>query len=119
MYEFGVDFIARCLAGEALEEARSNVNHLVAGPNISIQHDAPNHQTIISNTMPVDDELSTTSENPVQNKVITNELKYKPDTYTGSTRTANQKIVQLTRAEYDAIDTKDPNTYYMITDDIS
>lgn len=117
MYEFGVDFIARCLAGEALEEARDNVNHLVAGPNISIQHDAPNHQTIISNTMPVDDELSTTSENPVQNKVITNELKYKPDTYTGSTRTANQKIVQLTRAEYDAIDTKDPNTYYMITDD--
>lgn len=119
MYEFGVDFIARCLAGEALEEVRDNVNHLVAGPNISIQHDAPNHQTIISNTMPVDDELSTTSENPVQNKVITNELKYKPDTYTGSTRTANQKIVQLTRAEYDAIDTKDPNTYYMITDDIS
>ena len=119
MYEFGVDFIARCLAGEALEEVRDNVNHLVAGPNISIQHDAPNHQTIISNTMPVDDELSTTSENPVQNKVITNELKYKPDTYTGSTRTANQKIVQLTREEYDAIDTKDPNTYYMITDDIS
>ena len=119
MYEFGVDFIARCLAGEALEEVRDNVNHLVAGPNISIQHDAPNHQTIISNTMPVDDELSTTSENPVQNKVITNELKYKPDTYTGSTRTANQKIVQLTRAEYDAIDTKDPNTYYMITDDTS
>lgn len=119
MYEFGVDFIARCLAGEALEEARDNANHLVAGPNISIQHDAPNHQTVISNTMPVDDELSTTSENPVQNKVITNELKYKPDTYTGSTRTANQKIVQLTRAEYDAIDTKDPNTYYMITDDTS
>ena len=29
----------------------------------------------------------------------------------------DQKIMALTRAQYDAIQNKDPNTYYMITDD--
>lgn len=116
MYEFGVDFVARCLAGEALSKADEALN-LVAGDNIDITYNSLTGKTIISNTMEVDDELSLSSENPVQNKVITDTLRYKPDTYTGKTKVANQKIVQLTRAQYDAIQNKDPNTYYMITDD--
>lgn len=119
MYEFGVDFVARCLAGEALSKAGDAELNLVAGDNIDISYNAQTDETTISNTMEVDNALSLSSENPVQNKVITDELRYKPDTYTGSARTANQKIVQLTRAEYDAIRVKDPNTYYMITDDMA
>lgn len=121
MYEFGVDFIARCLAGEALAkagEAGEAALNLVAGDNIDITYNSSTGETVISNTMEVDDELSLSSENPVQNKVITDALRYKPDTYTGETKVANQKIVQLTRAQYDAIQNKDPNTYYMITDDV-
>lgn len=117
MYEFGVDFVARCLAGEALAKAGKVALNLVAGDNIDITYDSSTGETIISNSMEVDDELSLSSENPVQNKVITDALRYKPDTYTGETKVANQKIVQLTRAQYDAIQNKDPNTYYMITDD--
>ena len=117
MYEFGVDFVARCLAGEALAKAGGAALNLVAGDNIDITYDSSTGETIISNSMEVDDELSSSSENPVQNKVITDALRYKPDTYTGGTKVANQKIVQLTRAQYDAIQNKDPNTYYMITDD--
>lgn len=118
MYEFGVDFIARCLAGEALAKAGEAALNLVAGDNIDITYNSSTGETVISNTMEVDDELSLSSENPVQNKVITDALRYKPDTYTGETKVANQKIVQLTRAQYDAIQNKDPNTYYMITDDV-
>lgn len=118
MYEFGVDFIARCLAGEALAKAGKAALNLVAGDNIDITYNSSTGETVISNTMKVDDELSLSSENPVQNKVITDALRYKPDTYTGETKVANQKIVQLTRAQYDAIQNKDPNTYYMITDDV-
>ena len=117
MYEFGVDFVARCLAGEALAKASEAALNLVAGDNIDITYDSSTGETVISNSMEVDDELSLSSENPVQNKVITDALRYKPDTYTGETKVANQKIVQLTRAQYDAIQNKDPNTYYMITDD--
>lgn len=118
MYEFGVDFVARCLAGEALAKAGEAALNLVAGDNIDITYNSSTGETVISNTMEVDDELSLSSENPVQNKVITDALRYKPDTYTGETKVANQKIVQLTRAQYDAIQNKDPNTYYMITDDV-
>ena len=118
MYEFGVDFVARCLAGEALAKAGEVELNLVAGDNIDITYDSSTDETIISNSMKVDDKLSLKSENPVQNKVITNALNYKPDTYIGETQVANQKIVQLTRDEYDAIQYKDPNTYYMITDDV-
>lgn len=118
MYEFGVDFIARCLAGEALAKAGEAALNLVAGDNIDITYNSSTGETVISNTMEVDDALSLSSENPVQNKVITDALRYKPDTYTGETKVANQKIVQLTRAQYDAIQNKDPNTYYMITDDV-
>lgn len=116
MYEFGVDFVARCLAGEALAKAGETLN-LVGGDNIDITYNSSTGKTIINNTIKVDNKSSLSSENPVQNKVITDALLYKPDTYTGKTKVANQKIVQLTRAQYDAIQNKDPNTYYMITDD--
>ena len=116
MDEFGVDFVARCLAGEALAKAGETLN-LVGGDNIDITYNSSTGKTIINNTIKVDNKSSLSSENPVQNKVITDALRYKPDTYTGETKVANQKIVQLTRAQYDAIQNKDPNTYYMITDD--
>ena len=93
MYEFGVDFVARCLAGEALAKADEVELNLVAGDNIDIIYDSSTDETIISNSMKVDDKLSLKSENPVQNKVITNALNYKPDTYIGETQVANQKIV--------------------------
>ena len=118
MYEFGVDFVARCLAGEALAKAGEVALDLVAGDNIDITYNSSTGETVISNTIEVDDELSLSSENQVQNKVITDALRYKPDTYTNETKVANQKIVQLTRAQYDAIRIKDPDTYYMITDDV-
>lgn len=118
MYEFGVDFVARCLAGEALAKAGEVALDLVAGDNIDITYNSSTGETVISSTIEVDDELSLSSENQVQNKVITDALRYKPDTYTNETKVANQKIVQLTRAQYDAIQIKDPDTYYMITDDV-
>ena len=90
---YGVDFIARCMAAEALENG--------GGPGIT-----------------VDDALSTTSENPVQNKVITNTLKTKPTSVAPDGTVLNdQKFMALTRQQYEAIQEKDPNTYYMITDD--
>ena len=52
----------------------------------------------------VDSELSTTSENPVQNKVITNALSDKA------------QMIELTQAEYNALVDKDPDTLYVITD---
>ena len=52
----------------------------------------------------VDSELSTTSENPVQNKVITNALSDKA------------QMIELTQAEYNALVDKDPDTLYAITD---
>lgn len=118
MYEFGVDFVARCLAGEALAKAGEVALDLVAGDNIDITYNSSTGKTVISSTIEADDELSLSSENQVQNKVITDALRYKPDTYTNETKVANQKIVQLTRAQYDAIQIKDPDTYYMITDDV-
>lgn len=58
----------------------------------------------------VDSGLSTTSENAVQNKVITSELEKKLD------KSNAVKIARLTQAEYDALSTKDNNTLYIITD---
>ena len=119
---FGVDFIARCLAGEGLETANKRQWKLQAGPRIILSDNPATQTTTISATgddITVDDELSLVSENPVQNKVITDALRYKPDTViNGGTKVANQKIMQLTRQQYDAIQEKDPNTYYMITDDV-
>jgi hypothetical protein len=119
---FGVDFIARCLAGEGLETANKRQWKLQAGPRIILSDNPATQTTTISATgddITVDDELSLTSENPVQNKVITDALRYKPDTViSNGTKVANQKIMQLTRTQYNAIQNKDPNTYYMITDDV-
>lgn len=119
MYEFGVDFIARCLAGEAINEAKKKQWKLVAGDHIILQDNPEDETTTISSVqIDVDDELSLVSENPVQNKVITDALQYKPDTImNGGVKVANQKIMQLTKAQFDAIENKDPNTYYMVTDD--
>lgn len=121
MYEFGVDFIARCLAGEAINEAKKKQWKLVAGDNITLLDNLEDETTTISasdQTITVDDELSLTSENPVQNKVITDALRTKPTTVINTgLETRDQRIMQLTRAQFDAIAIKDPNTYYMITDD--
>ena len=119
MYEFGVDFIARCLAGEAINEAKKKQWKLIAGDHIILQDNPEDETTTISSVqIDVDDELSLVSENPVQNKVITDALQYKPDTImNGGVKVANQKIMQLTKAQFDAIENKDPNTYYMVTDD--
>ena len=114
---YGVDFIARCMAAEALENG-GNSWTLVAGNNISILSDEEEKTETISAEIEVDGALSTTSENPVQNKVITNTLKTKPTSVDTSGNPINdQKIMALTRAQYNAIQNKDPNTYYMITDD--
>lgn len=121
MYEFGADFIARCLAGEAINEAKKKQWKLVAGQNITLLDNLEDETTTISandQSITVDDELSLTSENPVQNKVITDALRTKPTTVINTgLEVKDQKIMQLTRAQYDAIENKDPNTYYMITDD--
>ena len=120
MYEFGVDFIARCLAGEAINEAKKKQWKLIAGQNITLLDNLEDETTTISadTEITIDDQLSLVSENPVQNKVITDALQYKPDTImNGGVKVANQKIMQLTKAQFDAIENKDPNTYYMVTDD--
>lgn len=121
MYEFGADFIARCLAGEAINEAKEKQWKLVAGDNIILLDNLEDETTTISTNdqlITVDDKLSLTSENPVQNKVITDVLRTKPTTVINNgLEVKDQKIMQLTRAQYDAIKNKDPNTYYMITDD--
>lgn len=143
---YGVDFIARCMAGEALDKAGQKSWTLVAGNNINILSDEEEKTETISAEIEVDDALSststnpvenrviydalqnveidvdnalsTTSENPVQNKVITAALKTKPTSVLpDGTAINDQKIMALTRAQYNAIQNKDPNTYYMITDD--
>ena len=58
----------------------------------------------------VDSGLSATSENAVQNKVITGELEKKLD------KSNAVKIARLTQAEYDQLTPKDNNTLYIITD---
>ena len=56
----------------------------------------------------VDSGLSTTSENAVQNKVITSELEKKLD------KSNAVKIARLTQEQYDQLTTKDENTLYII-----
>lgn len=86
----------------------------------------------------VDSAISSTSENPVQNRVISSALDNKQGVLVSGTniKTINNtsilgsgnittgnvssstvtNIVQLTQADYDALTTKDANTQYMITD---
>lgn len=59
--------------------------------------------TIITPTY--DDELSTTSENAVQNKTITAEINI-----------LKGRVQYVTQAEYDALETKDVNTLYVIVE---
>ena len=82
---------------------------LVSGTNIK----TINNQSLLGEgnitiegggSVTVDTEMSDTSENPVQNKVITAAIKEKPN------------VVYLTQAEYDALETKDTSKIYMITD---
>lgn len=115
---YGVDFIARCMAGEALEKAGNSGWTLVAGNNISIQSDEEQKTETISATYEVDDALSTTSTNAVENRVVTGALRTKPTSVNldGTVRN-DQKIMQLTRQQYNALQNKDPDTYYMVTDD--
>jgi len=94
---FGVDFIARCIAGEGLETANKRQWKLQAGPRILLSDNPETQTTTISATgddITVDDALSTTSENPVQNKVITNELLTKPTcVLPNGTKVNNQNIM--------------------------
>lgn len=86
----------------------------------------------------VDSAIGSTSENPVQNKVIAAALNDKQDALVSGTNiktingtsvlgsgdittgnvssTSVNNIVQITQADYDALATKDPNTQYIITD---
>ena len=66
-------------------------NELTAGEGIVIEADQQTGETTISATgvTAIDDELSTTSELPVQNKVITNALNGKVDEETGKGLSAN------------------------------
>lgn len=122
MENYGVDFIARCIAGEALDIASSG-SGITVDSELSTTSTNPVQNKVITNALnnvhiDVDAALSTTSENPVQNKVITEEVNSKPTCLsTSGTKVYGQKIVQLTKAQYDAIASKDANTYYMITDD--
>lgn len=124
MENYGVDFIARCIAGEALDKASSG-SGITVDSELSTTSTNPVQNKVITNALnnvhiDVDAALSTTSENPVQNKVITEEVNSKPTCLsTSGTKVYGQKIVQLTKAQYDAIANKDANTYYMITDDAS
>lgn len=124
MENYGVDFIARCIAGEALDKASSG-SGITVDSELSTTSTNPVQNKVITNAfnnvhIDVDAALSTTSENPVQNKVITEEVNSKPTCVnTSGTKVYGQKIVQLTKAQYDAIASKDANTYYMITDDAS
>ena len=60
----------------------------------------------------VDDALSTDSENPVQNKVVTSSLSSKVSNLGGVSN-----MLALTENEYNALETKDSNTLYIIVDD--
>ena len=62
----------------------------------------------IGGSATVDSGLSTTSENAVQNKVITSELGKKID------KSEAVKIARMTQAQYDALSQKDENTLYII-----
>ena len=63
----------------------------------------------------VDSTLSTTSENPVQNKVITAALNDK----IGSSNDTYENIIHLSQADFNALQNKDPNTLYSTPDDES
>ena len=80
----------------------------------------------------IDSELSESSENAVQNKVITQELNNKVNKENGKGLSSNDftdalktkledseaaRIISLTQEEYDALTEIDPDVYYDITDE--
>ena len=69
----------------------------------------------------VDSALSSTSENPVQNKVIYNKIDEVEQVTARALNELNDnfgglKLVKLSQAEYDALATKDPSILYVIVD---
>lgn len=85
---------------------------LVSGTNIKTINNQPvlGSGNINIEAGETDSSMSPTSENPVQNKVIYAQLQTK----VGSETVDN--IVELTKAQYDALATKDAGTLYIITD---
>lgn len=66
--------------------------------------DSGNWEHIGTTAVTIDSVLSTTSENPVQNKVITNALGNKANV---------SSLTAMTQAEYDALVTKDEPIYFI------
>jgi hypothetical protein len=66
-------------------------------------------EDVVATAITIDSALSTGSTNPVQNQVITNALA----NFVQSTSV--RTIVKCTQAEYDAMQSHDPNTFYIIT----
>lgn len=70
-------------------------------------------------TISVDDTLSTTSTNPVQNRTITNKLNEiisDINEISGNSDSSGAiNVIELTQAEYDALETYE-NAFYIITD---
>ena len=70
--------------------------------------------TATTPTITVDSALSTTSTNPVQNKVITSALNNKADSSTLNNYMLKSQIWCGTEQEYNAIAVKDPNVIYLV-----
>jgi hypothetical protein len=70
--------------------------------------------TAVTPSITVDSTLSTTSTNPVQNKVITSALNNKADSSTLNNYMLKSQIWCGTEQEYNAIAVKDPNVIYLV-----
>ena len=70
--------------------------------------------TATTPSITVDSTLSTTSTNPVQNKVITSALNNKADSSTLNNYMLKSQIWCGTEQEYNAIAVKDPNVIYLV-----
>jgi hypothetical protein len=70
--------------------------------------------TATTPSITVDSTLSTTSTNPVQNKVITSALNNKADSSTLNNYMLKSQIWCGTEQEYNAIVVKDPNVIYLV-----
>jgi hypothetical protein len=66
-------------------------------------------EDVVATAITIDSALSTGSTNPVENRVIANAL----GNFVQSTSV--RTIVKCTQAEYDAMQSHDPNTFYIIT----
>lgn len=120
------------IAGEPVSQAQADWNQT--------DTDAPDYiknKPTIPEAITVDSSIDSTSENPVQNKVITFALDNKQDVLVSGTNiktingdsilgsgdittgnvssTTVNNIVQITQTDYDALTTKDSNTFYIIT----